>query len=445
MRNPIFGRGNRYLFRNFGKTAALFLIVFVLGNVFSASLAVHGASSQAEAALLSKFKVIAWVEPNYDPSKYTDDECPKITETTSMALANLPEVAFYDFSLILSLPLEKKEVIIFEGAHHHEPLDFYLGINQIVDGRLFSADEMHSGVPCAIISETIAEEYLLHVGDQASFTYDIALLPQYNKSYKNPNQRAFVFTVIGVFRPVEGEVSTKDIYMPNNALAEERLYIYAEFTRSLGIEPEVVVNGTEPIYYALQGPREINSFKRAAAQILDDNFQVVFSTDQFEHFTGPINATRSISSLVFWLSSGIATLVLMLIILLFMHTRKFEFGIYLSLGVKRRLLYTQAFYEIFAVVATALLPAYFTGKYISNGFLNLLLKELTVRSTGTSSSQWGNLSVSEVQSLLKTSRSTFTVLYYLTAGIGIALTAVAISLFYIYRVSPKEIMLEEQS
>ena len=59
MNSHIFRRGNLYLKRNLSKAIALFLIVFLLGNVFSASLSLRQASSQAEAALLSKFKVIA--------------------------------------------------------------------------------------------------------------------------------------------------------------------------------------------------------------------------------------------------------------------------------------------------------------------------------------------------------------------------------------------------
>ncbi|MDD4402402.1 MAG: hypothetical protein PHI24_11120, partial [Desulfitobacteriaceae bacterium] len=105
MNSHIVRRGNLYLKRNFSKAIALFLIVFLLGNVFSTSLSLRQASSQAEAALLSKFKVIAWVEPNYDPSKY-DDELPKISEATYIELSTLKEVAFYDYSVSLIPPLE---------------------------------------------------------------------------------------------------------------------------------------------------------------------------------------------------------------------------------------------------------------------------------------------------------------------------------------------------
>jgi hypothetical protein len=103
--------------------------VFLLGNVFSASLSLRQTSSQAEAALLSKFKVIAWVETNYDSSKYPDDEFPKISETTYMELAALPEVSFYDYSVGMTPPLENGDDLYLVGTEHYEPLDFFLGIN----------------------------------------------------------------------------------------------------------------------------------------------------------------------------------------------------------------------------------------------------------------------------------------------------------------------------
>ena len=93
MNRHIFRRGNLYIKRNLGKAIALFLIVFLLGNVFSASLFLRQASSQATAALISKFKVIAWVESDYDPTEFAD-ELPEISEAAYMKLAALPEVAF---------------------------------------------------------------------------------------------------------------------------------------------------------------------------------------------------------------------------------------------------------------------------------------------------------------------------------------------------------------
>mgnify|MGYP000843912749 CR=1 FL=1 len=445
MNRHIFRRGNLYLKRNLSKAITLFLIVFLLGNVFSASLSLRQTSSQAEAALLSKFKVIAWVETNYDSSKYPDDEFPKISETTYMELAALPEVSFYDYSVGMTPPLENGDDLYLVGTEHYEPLDFFLGINYLTEGRLFTEEEVQSGAPFAVISETAANERLLKVGDEVSLTYDVAMLPQYNKAYKDPNRRTFVFTVIGIFRTAEDQVSTRDIYMPNDALIDEVIFIDTEFRRSLGdeLDPE---EGNRQFYYALHGPQSIPSFQQAASRLIGDNFKMVFSTDQLEHYTGPIKATRHLSGLVFWLSSVVAITVLLFIILIFMHSRKFEIGIYLSLGVKRPLLYAQSMYEILAVVVAALLPAFFTGQYFSKELVNSLLAKLAKNSPETNfPSKWGNVSLAEAQNLFKASSPPSVVLYYLATGIGLALIAVAISLLYIYRVNPKEIMLEEQS
>lgn len=449
MNRHIFRRGNLYIKRNLGKAIALFLIVFLLGNVFSASLSLRQASSQAAAALISKFKVIAWVEPDYDPTEFAD-ELPEISEATYMKLAALPEVAFYDNSLSMIPPLVNGEDLFILGTEHYEPLDFYLGINHITAGRLFTPEEVQSGAPYAIISETFAKTQQLDVGDEVSLTYDVAMLPQYNKAYKDPNRRTLAFTVIGIFRTAEGQISTRDIYMPNNALIDEILFIDMEFSRSLGIELTLEESlhaiNKRTFYYALRRPQDIRSFGQAAAQFIGDNFKVVYSTDQFEHYIGPIEATSNLSGLVFWLSSGVAITVLIFIILIFMHSRKYEMGIYLSLGVKRPQLYAQSMYEIFVVVVTALLPAFFTGQFISNELVSSLLVKLANHSAETSfPSRWGNLSMAEVYSLFRSSSTSSVVLFYLATGVGLSLVAVAISLIYIYRVNPKEILLEEQS
>ena len=228
-----------------------------------------------------------------------------------MELAALPEVAFYDYSVDLIPPFENGDDFYLVGTEHYEPLDFYLGINYITEGRLFTPDEVQSGAPYAVISETAANERLLKVGDEVSLTYDVAMLPQYNKAYKDPNRRTFVFTVIGIFRTAEDQVNTRDIYMPNNALICEKIFIKTEFFRSLGDELDLEEKKIyKSFYYALHGPQGIPSFQQAASQLIGDNFKMVFSTDQFEHYTGPIKATRNLSGIVLWLSSGVAITVL---------------------------------------------------------------------------------------------------------------------------------------
>lgn len=440
MDKHIFRRGNLYLRRNIGRALILFCIAFLLGNVFSASLALHLASSRAEEALLAKFKIVACVVSDFDASAYEDDDFPSLDEETYLAIGSLPEVLFYDYSTSLYLPTEERALFI--GTEHFEPLDLYLGVIEIIHGRTFTEAEINEGRPCAIVSETFAARNLLTVGSTASLTYDIADLPQYDKSYKDPNLHTFTFAVIGIFQQFGREM---DVYMPNDSLTDERNHIEKEFYQSWGVENES--KPFKEFHYVLNGPRDIESFRDKVSEIIGPDFDLLFSTDGLENYTGPLNAYAKLSKMVFWLSSFIAVIILTLSIQLSVRSRRPEMGIYLSLGEERNRLCFQVMYEVGVAALPALIPALITGQLLASGLSNTLLNGLTADPVDGYSFLYtiGNLPVAEVRALYKITVTPGILAFYIGVGLGTVTAAVLLSLIYLHRLNPKEILLEEQT
>ena len=138
--------------------------------------------------------------------------------------------------------------------------DFAAGNAMVTQGRSFSQSEYDSGAAVCLISETLARENGLNVGDSLPLSLyedDPGLPPIYARFQESCNPRASVFvtqegfrqeteyTIIGLYRQSSEWVTTPTSFTPNSVFAPEKSVTCRTVTGSCGVWSSLILqNGT---------------------------------------------------------------------------------------------------------------------------------------------------------------------------------------------------------
>ena len=138
--------------------------------------------------------------------------------------------------------------------------DFAAGNAMVTQGRSFSQSEYDSGAAVCLISESLARENGLNVGDSLPLSLyedDPGLPPIYARfqEYCNPRASVFVpqegfrqeteYTIIGLYRQSSEWVTTPTSFTPNSVFAPEKSVTCQTVTGSCGVWSSLVLqNGT---------------------------------------------------------------------------------------------------------------------------------------------------------------------------------------------------------
>ena len=139
-------------------------------------------------------------------------------------------------------------------------LEFASGRTQITQGRSISQEEYRDGAAVCLISETLARENGLNVGDSLPLSLyedDPGLPPIYARFQESCNPRASVFvtqegfrqeteyTIIGLYRQSSEWVTTPTSFTPNSVFAPEKSVTCRTVTGSCGVWSSLILqNGT---------------------------------------------------------------------------------------------------------------------------------------------------------------------------------------------------------
>lgn len=139
-------------------------------------------------------------------------------------------------------------------------LEFASGRTQITQGRSISQEEYRDGAAVCLISETLARENGLNVGDVLPLSLyedDPGLPPIYARVQESCNPRASVFvtqegfrqeteyTIIGLYRQSSEWVTTPTSFTPNSVFAPEKSVTCRTVTGSCGVWSSLILqNGT---------------------------------------------------------------------------------------------------------------------------------------------------------------------------------------------------------
>ncbi|MDQ0255966.1 putative ABC transport system permease protein [Evansella vedderi] len=479
-------RGALNVTRRIGKSFILLFIIFILGNVIAGAISIQQATSNVERTIKERIGTAATLEIDYQKLDSMSEQEMMEVDWTPIGrdlirqIGELSYVKYYDYSS--STWLGSDDIQSYEGGmevhygdsynprfqlkgiNYARVLDFEEGRGQLVDGRVFTDDEIENGASVAIISKKLAEENNLHVGDTFALTNKVF---DYSAGEEEEiASRDVVLEIIGLFEPQsvaenDGENSDRGmwdwmdieyqntVYVSNQVVREENqfhmeAYMAIDEEYAQMIENEEIHEHFSPIFI-LHSTDVAEAFAEEAMPLIPQLYTVRNVSDHFDNIAGPIKSMATLSGYVLIVSIVASVLIIGLVVLLFLRDRKRELGIYLSLGERRSRVVGQVLLEVMIVAIIGITLSLFTGNLLASGVSDTMMKSDTNQQYQDYYFYGGelhsNLTTDDVIESYQVHLNATYIMMFLVIGLLTILVSTVIPLIYIVRLNPKKILM----
>jgi putative ABC transport system permease protein len=178
--------------RKRGKSAILFAVILILGNVIAGAIAVNQSTQNVEKQIKNQLGSLATIDIDYESLMANSEggasmeEIQPLPEELIKQIGERSEVKQYDYLREASIAVENFKpyrfsrqedddnvmivggmlsLIHLAGTNLLKPLDFEEGTVNLTQGRFFTEEEQRTGKRVGLISEELAQENGLAVGD----------------------------------------------------------------------------------------------------------------------------------------------------------------------------------------------------------------------------------------------------------------------------------------
>lgn len=485
-------RGFLGITRKKGKSLILLAVIFILGNLISGAISIQQATGNVETSIKERLGAAATVELDQEAMNELSEadweglEIQDIGVDLIKQIGELSYVKYYDYSMTTYLgsdSIESYQGDDMEVMTHSGPsMDFILkGINyapvidleeqkaNLVDGRVFTQEEVDNGTSVAIISKKLADNNNLHVGDTFTLANEIYTYDEETGEEEFATSRDVVLEVIGLFEPQsiaeDAEVNAdgdmmdwmdmeyqNTAYVPNEIVISETKYNWEEYMKADEAYAEMMEGEEEESFeyytplFVLNSPEDSEAFEEEVAPLLPELYKVFSATDQYDSIAGPIESMSNLSKYVL-LAAVIATVLITgLVVLLFLRDRKHELGIYLSLGEKRGRVVGQILIEVMVVAVIGITLSLFSGNLLAGQVSDTMIKADDNNSSYDEGMYYGgaiqtNLTTDDVLDSYEVNLNSNYILGFYGIGLLTILISTVIPLIYIVRLNPKKILM----
>lgn len=502
------------LLRQKGKTLTLFALISLLSSLSAGALLTRQAIMNTDLALRAQLPAVATIHLDQD-AVHEEERITgvmpsfvgQLTPTTIREIGELPYVRLFDYtawgfnffsevliryfepnlflnvdqelvvvddfeSLSLQLPSHLEQFSL-RGVHSPHVAMIETGVLELVDGRVFTADEVTHGLPVTLVSQGFLEANHLALGDILALEYRIYQEEEGLLDFSQENllgTKPFELEIIGVFNHelraadhwefwevVQHIRLMNEIYVPN-LLIESVVELYQEAHPEL--LAETLAGGSledvifyENILFLLNDPTELAAFEAAASHLLPDFWVVSDLSNAYAAIASSMEMIQGVVDYVFLGAIAATLVILTLVMLLFLRGRRQEIGIYLALGEKkisiiRRMMMEMLLIAVFAI-SMALLTGYQLGSVISREMIAQDLHRQAQQTNDefnvTSDSLEGmgfvhEMTHEEMLDLYEVSLSGWVVLLFYSVTLGVVFISTAIPVWFIMQINPKEIL-----
>lgn len=483
-------RGILGITRKKGKSLILLAVIFILGNLISGAISIQQATGNVESTIKDRLGTAATVDMDYEAVDALSDaeleeiEFQDIGVDLIKQIGELSYVKNYDYSMstylgsesIESYQDEEMEVDFIEegpsidfmlkGINYAPVIDFEEQKGKLVDGRIFTEEEVAGGTSVAIISKNLAEKNDLHMGDTFTLANEVYYYHEDTGEEEIVASRDVVLEIIGLFEPQsvkkDQEENTDDgmmdlmdteyqntIYVPNEIVSSETAFNMEEY---LKVDPEFAEmmeeeEGSFEYYtpmFVLSSPEDSEAFEEEVTPMLPELYTVISATDQYDSISGPIESMSKLSKYVLLVAVIATVLITGLVVLLFLRDRKRELGIYLSLGEHRSRVVGQILIEVMVVAVIGITLSLFSGNLLAGQVSDTMLKadsNTADEEVMYYSEIQTNLTTEDVLDSYEVNLNSSYILGFYGIGLLTILISTVIPLIYIVRLNPKKILM----
>lgn len=444
------------------KTIILVLVVFVAGNVITGSFIIYHATRKVSDKIHEQIRPAVTIQKPLFSSKASDSEIEEYGYRYIDALleiAQFDEAAYADFGMVsgwttvdkiknMSISIANldttydKNLFRFDNIYNqarvvgvYHPNSYYFMNNdlEIIEGRLFTEEEIREGKAVVILPQSARKSYpredselyrqeKFELNEKIEFVfriYDsdpinfIELFPDEKQDmygeftqeeidmFQKKNEQSILYEevveaeIIGFytrdFRKQKDFEIINNVYMPLNFYMNQNKKHNEKVAEYIGkglVDPynkagcpdnyNVLLEFSLFTYFELYDSSEIESFVSKTRTVLDQ-YQIAsnikVNNDLYMKVAGPLSTVNDLSKLIVVGAVIVVFIILSCLSLVFMKDRKKEIGILLSLGEHKRKVIMQMMAEILLVgllgIAGSMLTAREFGKSIADSIISM--------------------------------------------------------------------------
>jgi len=378
------------------------------------------------------------------------------------------------------------------GVSNPRPIQFEEGLFSLSSGRLFTDSELQPNVSLntapVLISEEVATLNNLQVGDVVNIYQTLFSPPEdadippggfvglfgdeiFFHPYHTVELFPHEFEIIGIFE-IDHLTATdmdyfflqsllyNDFFIPNwkvvdmiEAERENQQLFLDVFPESQIIEGFLDRVG---VFWVLEDMTYLEEFRQSALNIMPEFYMIEDSSQFFEPMDTAVGALNQFAHLILLFSSISILIILTLLVMLYLNDRRQEIGLYLAMGESKLKVSFQILFEVLLVSIIGFTISLSIGHLLSQQVSQeLLLHELRENQLGEvindfevnrfsnleHSGMGRQLSAEELADLFNVRIDMETTISFYAIGLGAVVLSTLIPIGYIYKLSPKKILM----
>ena len=494
------------LIRQPAKSSIFLLLVFILGILIAGAISVHHAIMHTNHNLRNRMPAVAMIQYShaldFDPDEarnvydetgeWPDPIFEPLTREVIREIGSLPQVRYFDYFTIISFNIIAYGLDPWEdvgrGAWHIERTENGYGVEvdigsmgnidslemradfiELIAGRSFTEEELlMEGAPFpALIASGFAEVNGLSVGsvfDTRTLHYDSIELEDGSIEIDLAGGRSlgttvFPLEVIGIFDPLP-EVIAYEGYMGVGNLVNQR--VASQLQHRIYVSNTVVeeMRGcpmddiTDFFYHIilLNDPLDFEEFSYAVANIPGNNdyWRVMDYSSGFEHISSAMLHLQDIADMILVIAIVATLAIISLLILLFLHDRKHEIGVYLALGSKKKGVIFQIVTEIMILSIIGMTCALLIGNIMARNISQEMVRSELANSETIQGTNWLDLELlgyrfsmtnNDMLDAYEIQLGAREIVWFYVAGLGTVTIATILPIAKIVKTNPKKVLM----
>lgn len=451
------------------KALLLFGIILTLGSVMTASFGISQSTLLVNQKIRESFVPLLSIE--FDSFRHSEeeisvdaDEIHPISAKELDTFGELPMVKSFDYSFFMPveneniLPAKGNEIISVMSTRHAPGIEFEEGKRFLVDGRSFTGQDLDEGSNVALVPKALADANDLVVGEQVLFHHLIYGLNTDGENVYVAKTLDIPLTIIGIFDFLEKPYSG---YQLESTFITTHKYLLNYQYESRELSDEVmhrdVTTNPEPLYQSLflfSSADDLELFIGEVGPQLPAYYNFVTTGEAYQRMSAPLAQADQLSKNIFFGSFLVCIILLSLTTFFFLRDRRFELGIYRSLGESKFSIMGVILLEVAMVAFLALSLSIILGFFITTTISETMIQDaLVTQEQGLSQGddpygdkyRFGQLSETisseEIHEFYTLRLSTPYILGLYGIGLVTVLLSGILPMIYLFRLSPKKLLM----
>ena len=486
----IIERMKLYIFRKKNHVISIFLLIFALSSVVAVFFSIYVALIRSDEYMRISLESQVTILYDYEKAEeVSDDTTPREQLSLNLIkeISELEYVENFDYQLQFGMQSDNlkryagnENNIINTGNYYDITGTQNVNVDKMPKangkislGRSFLEQEILDGESVVIIGEGLAIANDLMVGEYIEFKNIVYGYTINEMDQPIISEEIISLEIIGIISPqemsfVEDPGQGRDnqklweyeqrqniVIVPNKII--ENIYAFQlQVYESYGDKfIEYIENSNQGLFYQpiyeLTSTEEIIEFKKMVVAMIPSYYKIETSIDQYEEIANELTLIKKIFSYSLISIISVSIIILSIFINFLFNERKNEWGIYYSLGESRVKIFSLFIFPILLISFFAISFSLICGNMIAHNISDtIIINQISYFQNSEPSGYYensyfsNNISNIDIISSMDMSLSmnlTYAVNMYIISIVTVLFSTI-VSIFSLFRLNPKQILLE---